>query len=172
MLLAAARRDQAVIDASFGDTSAGIFTYVLTRYLWQQTRSNSVNQTIVSATTTDRILEEYFPTAGISQQPEFNVRSGSSNSEKPVYFLEPRINPPAEGVITKVQGEQVDVVLGGIDPPVLEAFGKEEGQVQIPSRDQLTAKGKIIESQGTIGTIEGNLHGFNPPHWFTFFFRK
>ena len=124
VMLAAARADQAAIDASFGDTAAGIFTYVLTRYLWQQTGGESVTQVMVSATaTTDRILQEYFPTAGLVQQPEFNVRAGSQNSQEAVYFL--RAQPvPAEAVVTQVQGNQVDLFLGGIDPRTLEAFGR------------------------------------------------
>ncbi len=167
IMLAAARSDQVAIDASFGDTAAGIFTYVLTRYLWQQTGGESVSQVMVSATaTTERILEEYFPTAGLVQQPEFNVRAGSQNSQEGVYFLRSQL-VPAEAVVTQVQGNEVDLFLGGIDPRTLEAFGKgailtmvdgqgkERGQVQIKSRQELTARGQLIQTGGAIarGTL-------------------
>jgi hypothetical protein len=165
IMLAAARTDQAAIDASFGDTAAGIFTYILTRYLWQQTGGESVSQVMVSATaTTDRILREYFPTAGLLQQPEFNTREGSNNSQQAVYFLKPDQKVPAEAVVTQVQGNQVDLFLGGIDPRTLEAFGrgailtlvdgegKERGQVQIESRQELTAKGKLMQTRDNIAS--------------------
>ncbi|NCR15939.1 MAG: DUF4384 domain-containing protein [Microcystis aeruginosa LL13-03] len=165
IMLAAARNDQAAIDASFGDTAAGIFTYILTRYLWQQTGGESVSQVMVSATaTTERILREYFPTAGLLQQPEFNTREGSNNSQQAVYFLKPDQKVPAEAVVTQVQGNQVDLFLGGIDPRTLEAFGrgailtlvdgegKERGQVQIESRQELTAKGKLIQTRDNIAS--------------------
>lgn len=165
IMLAAARTDQAAIDASFGDTAAGIFTYILTRYLWQQTGGESVSQVMVSATaTTDRILREYFPTAGLLQQPEFNTREGSNNSQQAVYFLKPEQKVPAEAVVTQVQGNRVDLFLGGIDPRTLEAFGrgailtlvdgegKERGQVQIESRQELTAKGKLMQTRDNIAS--------------------
>ncbi|MCE2673343.1 MAG: hypothetical protein LW635_07000, partial [Microcystis sp. 53598_E5] len=165
IMLAAARNDQAAIDASFGDTAAGIFTYTLTRYLWQQTGGDSVSQVMISATaTTDRILREYFPTAGLLQQPEFNTREGSNNSQQAVYFLKPDQKIPAEAVVTQVQGNRVDLFLGGIDPRTLAAFGrgailtlvdgegKERGQVQIESRQELTAKGKLMQTRDNIAS--------------------
>jgi hypothetical protein len=168
VMLAAARADQAAIDASFGDTAAGIFTYVLTRYLWQQTGGESVSQVMVSATaTSERILQDYFPTAGVLQQPEFNIREGSNNSQQGVYFLRRSPSVPAEAVVTQVQGNQVDLFLGGIDPRTLEAFdkgailtivdeeGQEKGQVQLESRQELAARGKLIQSGGAIAS--GNL---------------
>lgn len=158
VMLAAARRDQSAIDTSFTDTPVGIFTYILTRYLWQQTSSESVNQVMASTiATTQRILQEYFPTSGIVQQPEFNVKQGSNNDKQIVYFTN-RKNIPAEAVVTKVQGNQIDLFLGGIDPRSLKAFGRgatftmvdgqgqELGQVQIESRQQLKAQGKLIQT--------------------------
>src|SRR3569832_1978769 len=40
--IAAAKDDQFATDAPFDNFHAGAFTYLLTRYLWQQTRNNSV----------------------------------------------------------------------------------------------------------------------------------
>jgi hypothetical protein len=165
IMLSAAKRDQSAIDAPFAGTPAGIFTYVLTRYLWQQTSSDPANLVIASTiATTHRILQEYFPTVGIVQQPESNIRQGSDRDKQAVYFISQK-SVPAEAVITKVQGDQVDLFLGGIDPRTLEAFGKGatftlpngQGQVRVESRDQFTAKGVLSQphARGTItsGTL-------------------
>ncbi|MGH7999471.1 MAG: DUF4384 domain-containing protein, partial [Brasilonema sp.] len=165
VMLAAARRDQSAIDTRFADTPVGIFTYILSRYLWQQTGAESVNQVMVSTTnTTERILREYFPTSGLVQRPEFNIKQGSDNGKRPVYFTNKK-NTPAEAVVTKVQGNQIDLFLGGIDPRSLKAFGRgatftlvdsqgrEQGQVQIESRQQLKAQGKLIQVTNRGATI-------------------
>jgi hypothetical protein len=67
-------------------------------------------------------------------------------------------------VVTQVQGNRVDLFLGGIDPRTLEAFGrgailtlvdgegKERGQVQIESRQELTARGKLSQIEGSIAS--------------------
>ncbi|MDZ8185773.1 MAG: caspase family protein [Nostoc sp. ChiSLP02] len=166
VMLAAAKLDQSAIDTRFADTPCGIFTYILTRYLWQQTSSESVDRVMLSTiATTEKILQEYFPTSGIVQQPEFNVKQGSNNDKQIVYFTN-RKNTPAEAVVTKVQGNQIDLFLGGIDPRSLKAFGRgatftvvdsqgqEQGQIQIESRQQLKAQGKLIQTttRGAIGT--------------------
>ncbi|MBD2517938.1 caspase family protein [Nostoc sp. FACHB-973] len=158
VMLAAAKLDQSAIDTRFADTPCGIFTYILTRYLWQQTSSESVDRVMLTTiATTEKILQEYFPTSGIVQQPEFNVKQGSNNDKQIVYFTN-RKNTPAEAVVTKVQGNQIDLFLGGIDPRSLKAFGRgatftvvdsqgqEQGQIQIESRQQLKAQGKLIQT--------------------------
>lgn len=169
VMLAAAKREQTAIDATFADTNAGIFTYVFTRYLWQQTGSDSVDRLMASTTTTtQRILQEYFPTSGLLQQPEYNVRQGSNNGKQAVYFTS-RQNTPAEAVVTKVQGNQVDLFLGGIDPRSLEAFGRgatftlvdsqgqEQGQIEIQSRQKFNAKGKVIQTTTRGAVTPGTL---------------
>lgn len=157
VMLYAAQTEQEAFDAPFADISAGVFTYVLTRYLWQETGADAVNQVMVSTIdTTERILRDYFPTSSSVQKPDFNIKQGSDNGKQAVYFLSRR-NIPAEAVVTKVQGNQIDLFLGGIDPRSLKAFGRgatftvvdsqgqEQGQVQIESRQQLKAQGKFIE---------------------------
>ncbi|MDV2997535.1 MAG: hypothetical protein N4J56_007240 [Chroococcidiopsis sp. SAG 2025] len=169
VMLAAAKRNQSAIDTRFADTPCGVFTYILSRYLWQQTGAESVNQLMISTTnTTERILREYFPNSGFVQQPEFNVKQGSNNGKQAVYFLN-RKNTPAEAVVTKVQGNQVDLFLGGIDPRSLKAFGRgatftvvnnqgrEQGQVQIESRQQLSAQGKLIQTANRGAIAPGTL---------------
>jgi Caspase domain len=158
MMLSAAQENQSAIDAPFGDTSAGIFTYVLTRYLWQQTGQEPMGQVMDGTiAATQRILRDVFPSAGAIQQPILNVRQGGDRDRQPVYFTNSR-NVPAAAVITKVAGDQVDLFLGGIDPKTLEAFGKGavftlpngQGQVQVASRDQFQARGVLVKNRGSV----------------------
>jgi Caspase domain len=102
VMLYAAQTEQEAFDAPFGDISAGIFTYVLTRYLWQETGDDALSKVMVSTTnTTQRIIDEYFPSSQSVQKPDFNFKQGSDNDKQAVYFLS-RKNIPAEAVITKV----------------------------------------------------------------------
>jgi uncharacterized protein YjlB len=165
IMLSAAQADQSAIDAPFGDTSAGIFTYVLTRYLWQQTGLEPMSQVMAGTiATTQRILQSVFPNSGAIQQPILNVRSGSNRDRQPVYFMSSR-STPAEAVITKVSGDKVDLFLGGIDPKSLEAFGKGaiftlpngQGQVRVESRDQFRAKGVLVQTGNRGGVQTGAL---------------
>jgi hypothetical protein len=165
IMLSAAKREQSAIDAPFAGTPAGIFTYVLTRYLWQQTSSDPANLVIASTiATTQRMLQEYFPSVGVVQQPESNIRQGSDRDKQAVYFLSHR-NIPADAVITKVQGAQVDLILGGIDPRTLDAFGRGtiftmpdgQGQVQIESRNQFMARGILIQSGANNTVMPGTI---------------
>ncbi|NES20222.1 MAG: peptidase C14, caspase catalytic subunit p20, partial [Symploca sp. SIO3E6] len=89
------------------------------------------------------------------QVPELAVKPNSSNHEQPTYFLEPQ-TPPAEAVITQVEGKQVELWLGGLQPKILSAFAKgsvlaiidqanqEQGLVQLESRQGLVGKGKVL----------------------------
>ena len=169
VMLAAAKQNEAAIDTRFADTPCGIFTYVLTRYLWQQTGTESVSEVMLSTSnTTERILQEYFRTPGLVQRPEYNVKQGSNNDKLAVYFTNVR-KIPAEAVITKVQGNQVDLFLGGIDPRSLKAFGEgatftvidsqgqKQGQVKIESRQQLKARGKLIQTNNKTEVLPGTL---------------
>jgi Caspase domain len=158
ILLSAARADQSAIDAPFGDTSAGIFTYVLTRYLWRQTGQEPMSQVMAGTiAATQRILQDVFPSSGAIQQPMINVRQRGDRDRQPVYFTSSR-SAPADAVITKMVGDQVDLFLGGIDPKSLEAFGKNavfmlpngQGQVRVAARDQFQARGVLVGNRGGV----------------------
>jgi hypothetical protein len=89
--------------------------------------------------------------------PELAVKSGSGNEKRPVYFTELQ-TPPAEAVITKVKGSQVELWLGGLDSQSLQAFaggailsivdnaGREQGLVQLDSRRALVGQGKVLNA--------------------------
>ena len=163
VLIAAAKRNQKAVDAAFADTNAGVFTYALTQYLWQETGNNSLGKVMVNASrTTRRIVEEDLKSLEI-QEPEFFIKPDSTNDQQAIYFTN-RQALPVEAVVTKIEDNEVEVFLGGVYPSSLEAFGKgailtliddlgqEKGLVEIESRQQFTARGKFQSSapQGSI----------------------
>lgn len=159
VVIAAASRNQFAADVPFGDFHAGAFTYLMTRYLWQQTRSEPVRQVIINLTRSTRSLAR--TTSSIVQEPEFEFNP-AENQNQPLYFLEPQ-RPPAEAVILGIQGDTIDLWLGGVDSQSLEAFTQEtmfsaiapSGEdvggespllIQLESRNGLNGKGKIVPS--------------------------
>ncbi len=148
VVIASAAATQLAADTPFEGFFAGAFTYALTQYLWQQTGSHVV-QTVLGnvARTTTRI-------SSTQQIPEMEVKPGSGNESKPTYFLPVQSNP-AEAVITAVNGDRLELWLGGIDPQSLTAFNSNAvfrvateaqagGLVQIESRQGLVAQGKAV----------------------------
>ena len=153
VVIASAARDQLAADTPFDGFHAGAFTYALTQYLWQATGNEGVSSVVanVSRSTTQ--------ISSTRQVPEFEVKKGTNNDRKPTYFLNKQA-PPAEAVITKVDGDRVEFWLGGIEPRSIAAFNKgavfllldEQGQklgvVQLESRDPkngLIGRGKLLE---------------------------
>lgn len=160
VVIASARRNQLAADSPFDGFYAGAFTYMLTQYLWQETGSSNIENVLANVSRgTTRI-------SNTSQIPEMEVKAGSGNNNKPAYFLN-IIKPPAEAVVSQVQGDQVRFWLGGLDPQSFAAFNQgalfalvddnnqDVGQVQSQSRDGLFGEGKLLESQSnvTIGTL-------------------
>jgi hypothetical protein len=92
-----------------------------------------------------------------AQEPVLVVKPGSGNEKRPVYFLELQ-TPPAEAAITKVEGNRVELWLGGLERHNLEAFnqgtiltivdnaGRKQGLVQLESRQALLGRGKVLEA--------------------------
>ncbi|WP_377963688.1 caspase family protein [Almyronema epifaneia] len=148
--IAAAKRDQLAADAPFEDFFAGAFTYTLTQYLWQQPTDEAFVSAIanVARTTTRLSLSE--------QEPQLEMLL-TANRQAPVYFLAKQ-TPPAEAVITKVEGTQAEVWLGGLEPNSLAAFqqaavlsavnlaGESQGLVQIVSRQGLVAEARLLQA--------------------------
>ncbi|HAX77730.1 MAG TPA: peptidase C14 [Cyanobacteria bacterium UBA11372] len=151
--LTAAKDNQFATDAPFSGFSAGAFSYLLTRYLWQQTRNDAVGNIFVNLAMRTRDLAE---SSSIIQEPELEVKPGSNNQQKLLYFSE-KVTPGAEGVIRK-SGNQIEFWLGGVASQSLEAFqagsifslidhkGQEIGQIEQQSRVGLVGYGKVIQS--------------------------
>ncbi|NER81029.1 MAG: DUF4384 domain-containing protein [Leptolyngbya sp. SIO1D8] len=156
--IASAKRDQYAADAPFEDFYAGAFTYVLTQYLWQQTGSTSFDNTLgnVARTTTQLSFS--------AQEPHFEMQPGGNYDNLPIYFT-PKTTPPAEAVITHIQGSDAEIWLGGIDPRSLAAFeqdavlaavdasGQEQGLVQITTRQGLIGRGRLLQAELTSGIL-------------------
>ncbi len=126
--LLAARRDQEAADATFGDDlHAGVFTYALTRYLWQQTRNQAMGMVVVATKAKTAKLLQTLNGQAQAQTPELQEKPNSRNQQQPTYFVPSftaRQTQAAEAVVTQVAGNRVQVLLNGVEPQVLEGFGK------------------------------------------------
>ncbi len=151
VVIASAKRDQLAVDASFGnDFSAGAFTYLFTQYLWQQAENQSVERIIVDVSRSTNI---YSQKQYRVQIPELETNTKQSNP--PLYFTPFNTNY-AEAVVTKVNGNQVELWLGGVDSDSLEAFdknavftvadGEGRGFVKLESRQGLVGRGTLIKT--------------------------
>ncbi len=158
VVIASAQRDQEALDAAFDDFYAGAFTYLLTQYLWQQT--GTVNDAIANITRDIRQLSV--------QVPLVDIETGSGNGSKPLYFTAKQ-TPPAEAVITNIQGTQADLWLGGLDRESLKAFeqgasftiigsdGRSAGQVELQSRKGLEGKANLVQTRAPVSLQPGSL---------------
>ena len=160
VVIASAQPDQEATDATFDGFNAGAFTYLLTRYLWQETGNSSFDTVLVNLALRTKDLG--------NQDPNFSVKPGSNNGSKPLYFLE-KTRPAAEAVIRKVTGSQVEFWLGGVASQSLAAFkagaiftiiddkGQERGQIEQQSRVGLVGYGKLIQTSQPEIVKEGTL---------------
>lgn len=151
VVIASTKPEQPAADAPFNDFFAGVFTYLMTQYLWQQPGTESFIRFIPNvARSTTRL-------SFTRQVPQIEFKPGSDYSKSPVYFIEKQ-TPPAEAVITKVEGNQAELWLGGINHESLAGFdsgailsavdaqGREKGRVQLENRDGLVGKAKLLDS--------------------------
>lgn len=162
VVIASAKRDQYAVDAAFNDFYAGAFTYLLTQYLWLQNSNQPVNRAIINVGRSTKI---YAQVVGNYQDPELESNFSKENTNAPVYFTSFSALP-AEAVVTKVNGDRVELWLGGIDSQSLEAFtksaiftvldsqGKELGLVKLEDRKELIGYGKLLTTKGAAGQIE------------------
>ena len=151
VVIASAKRDQLAADAPFNDFYAGAFTFFMTQYLWQQPS----NQSFASAM--NYLVPKTKQQSFTQQEPLTEYKPGSDYAKRPLYFIQEQ-TPPAEGVITKVEGSQAELWLGGLDPESLAAFeagailstvdsqGREKGRVQLESRKGLVGRAKLLDA--------------------------
>lgn len=116
--MGSARINQLAADAPFGDFNAGAFTYLLTRYLWQQTGNQSLDTVFVNLS---RSTSDVSKSAGIEQDPIHEVQPGSNAGQKPPLFIDAP-NPSAEAVVRNITGNQITFWLGGVSPQNIAAF--------------------------------------------------
>ena len=150
VVITATNRDQLAADYPFNGFSAGVFTYLMSQYLWQDNSQEPLIKILPNiARSTTQI-------SFTMQTPEYEIKPGSSNEQKPIYFID-KLTNAAEAVITKVEGELVEIWLGGIDSESLAAFSnsanfvivdasnKTIGEIQIESRQGLVGRGKVLK---------------------------
>ncbi|BAY66827.1 peptidase C14 caspase catalytic subunit p20 (plasmid) [Calothrix brevissima NIES-22] len=165
VVLASARRDQFAIDASFNDFNAGLFTYTLTQYLWQQSRNQTLGESFVNIASNVKALSFE---QGNFQEPVLFVKPNSDYQQRPMYFIGVQ-TPRAEAVITQVKENQIEIWLGGVNPKNLEnlnqgavfeiinAEGQQQGIVKLESRKGLVGYAKLLESPTSVSLKPGLL---------------
>ena len=160
VVIASAKRQQLAADAVFDNFKAGAFTYAMTQYLWQETGNEQLGSALA------RIARTATQKSSTSQEPEYEAKSGSNYSQRPIYFIN-KTTPPADAAIASVDGDRIDVWLGGINSESLKAFdsegiftildaqGKEAGTVKLEpnSRNKLLARGKLVNGKA-VGSLQ------------------
>jgi Caspase domain/Domain of unknown function (DUF4384) len=156
IVIASAKREQLAVDTIFNDFYAGAFTYLFTQYLWQQTGNESLQKTIINVGRSTTLLAYK---QGSIQNPEFESNLNTRNVNPSTYFSN-FSSPSADAVITKVNNDEVEIWLGGLESQSLEAFnagaiftildakGGEKGLVKLESRSGLIGRGKILSPSG------------------------
>ncbi|NEO90035.1 MAG: peptidase C14 [Moorea sp. SIO3G5] len=149
LVLTATEPNQIAMEAKWNGFSAGLFTYALTQYLWQAIPTTTSQVSLSHAGVMVNQL------TGTQQQP----RLGGQSSLEPIptYYLPPDPSMGADGVVTAVEdnGQTAQLWLAGLpatvvnyysNNSVLELVGAKSGvsQLQITSKDGLTAKAKFI----------------------------
>lgn len=154
VITAAARNQKSADYPFFNQFYAGAFTYLLTKYLWQQTESQSVRTVI------PLVARSTFHLANHSQQPEYEAVSEQKEEES---LIDSSLTQTVagEGVITKdLTNNRVKLWLGGLDTQSLEAF--DEGAVfALIDRTSGDIKGTVSQDRGrkgleTEGTVSLN----------------
>ena len=165
VVIASAKRDELAVDMTFSDFHAGAFTYSLTQYLWQQTNNQSINNVIINVGRSTATLAD---NQRGYQNPQVESNLSPDNTNTPIYFT-PKQAISAEAVITKVQNNQVQLWLGGLDSQTLEAFkkgaiftaldseGKQRGLVKLDSRQGLIGQGKLLPTKQNLPLQPGTL---------------
>ncbi len=161
MAFGSARISQVAADASFDGFSAGAFTYLLTRYLWQDPLPSSVESSFGRISL---MTQDVAGSSGTLQTPLYEVKPDQGYNQKPIYFT-PAPRPAAEAVIREVKGKQVKFWLGGVSAKSLESFtqgavfdliddqGKAIGEVHQMGRDGLMGDGMLKSGSAKPGTL-------------------
>jgi hypothetical protein len=167
VVIASAKPDQLATDATFDGFNAGAFTYLLTQYLWQEPVSSPFKKVFTNLALR---TQDVAKSSGMYQVPEFEAKPGTKNDSQPLYFSQ-KARPSADAVIRTVTGgNQVEFWLGGISSLSLAAFnkdaavftmiddqGREQGQIQLESRNGLAATGRVIKAAQPGLVKEGTL---------------
>jgi hypothetical protein len=156
VVLAATNPEQTAIDIRFNGFNVGVFTYLLTQYLWQQT--STPEKAIAYAV--ENVPKDF------NQTPLYEVKVGSGYERQPIYLSNPT-SPAADAVVTSVKGNQAKLWLGGVNPAAIKALetgtvftsisakGSSSGRVTLQYRDSSNGLIGIAMVEGVVreGTL-------------------
>ncbi|NEP55680.1 MAG: caspase family protein, partial [Symploca sp. SIO2G7] len=137
MVLAATKPNQLAREVNINGFKAGIFTYLLTHYLWQEdSKIEQVFQKLIPE------IPQHF-----DQTPIYEVKVGSNYKQQPLYFIASP-NSIAQAVVTGVRGGTAELWLGGVDLRKVEAgvvftAMQGTGKVRVIARNGLVAQAKV-----------------------------
>lgn len=137
VVLAATAPNQLAREVNVNGFQAGIFSYLLTHYLWQE--DSNIEQ----------IFQKIFPEIpkDFDQMPRYELKLGKEYQRQAPYFINSP-KSPAQAVVTGVSSKNAQLWLGGVDlrkvttGTVFTAM-KGTGQVKVVSRDGLVAQATI-----------------------------
>lgn len=145
VVLAATAPNQLAREVNINGFQSGIFSYLLTHYLWQDDSN------------IERVFQKILPEIPqlFNQLPRYEVKVGSGYQQQRLFFIDSP-KSPAQAVVTGVSGDTAQLWLGGVDlrkvttGTVFTAIDG-TGQVKVVSRDGLVAQ-VTIEKAVTEGT--------------------
>ena len=144
VVIASAQENQKAIDASIVDFHAGIFTYLMTQYLWQQTET--INGVSARVTRELKALR-------MAQTPFSDLQTGKDFGQQPLYFLKPIAQTAADAVITKVEGNRAKIWLGGVPAESLATFEPGATLGAIASTTSEPQVVTLLERRGLVGIV-------------------
>jgi hypothetical protein len=148
VVLASAKPNQLAKDVKLLDFNVGIFSYLFTQYLWQ----NTATPETAIAYANETIPQRY------AQNPMYEAKINSNSANQSMYFIQnPR--PIADAVVMETERNQAKVWLGGLT--VQQKAGLQSGTLfnVINSQSNGLEKAIVQSREGLTATvqIEGNL---------------
>jgi hypothetical protein len=137
VVLAATAPNQVAREININGFTAGIFSYLLTHYLWQDDSN------------IERLFQKIIPEIpkDFKQLPRYEVKVGSGYQQQPPLFINSP-QSPAQAVVMRVKGDTAELWLGGVDLRKVKAGTvftavKGTGQVKVVSRDGIVARAMV-----------------------------
>ncbi|MBE9213002.1 caspase family protein [Plectonema cf. radiosum LEGE 06105] len=154
VVIASSEKGLASWDGLISDFPAGAFTYFLTQYLWQQT--NTVGKVITE-------IKSPIQSFATFQNPVVD-----GDDTQPIFFTDTKSIPSSQGVISKINGKEINLWLGGLEYEslssmqkdakfaVLNNLGEVLGEIVLTtSRNFLNAKAKLLPQSANLNIQPG-----------------
>ena len=156
--------NELAIEVPYGGSQAfkaGAFTYLLTRYLWQIAGSASASSVQANIERSTQVIASAHST---NQVPNFEAAPNSNSLRQPINFTDPA-QGPAEAVVKRVNGQQVEFWLGGVSQQALVGNGQQArftaynrqrelmGEIEQREREGLLGKGRVVSGQVSAGML-------------------